>query len=122
MRKTNTGRMFLTQLSKVLTDLQNQLRRQESRLMSKVKLVLLSLGYNLRSEGVKDLSVNTQPNPTKKDAICVQHIPDEKIDKHVIIVDKMFVFLILTASKWLIVRCVKKKIKKDFAFTKEIQM
>lgn len=47
MTKTDTRRMcFLVQLSKALTHSQNERCSQESRLISKVKLVLLSLGYS----------------------------------------------------------------------------
>ncbi|CAF1288449.1 unnamed protein product [Rotaria sordida] len=45
--RTNTRRMFLSQLSMALSDSQNQRRSQQSRLKPKVKLALLSLGYHL---------------------------------------------------------------------------
>jgi hypothetical protein len=64
--RTNTRRMFLSQLSMALTDSQNQRRSQQSRLKPKVKLALLSLGYHLRSDSVEDLKVNVHLNPPKR--------------------------------------------------------
>jgi hypothetical protein len=79
MRKTNTRRIFLTQLSKVLTDSQNQRRGQDSRLMPKVKLALLSLGYNLHSESLQDLTVSTPPNPAKRRCYMCPTKPGRKV-------------------------------------------
>jgi hypothetical protein len=61
-KRTNIRRIFLSQLSMDLTVLQNQRRSQESRIMPKEKLALLSLGYRLRSNSVEELSVNKHPN------------------------------------------------------------
>ena len=44
MNKTDTRRKFLSQLSMALTESQNQRRSQDTRLMPKVKLALMSLG------------------------------------------------------------------------------
>ena len=82
-----------------LTVLQNQRRSQEPRLMPKVKLALLSLGYRLRSSTVEELSLNKTPNQEKKDVIYVQHGLGEKFDKSATIVDRMYVVLTRLTSR-----------------------
>ena len=57
--KTNTRRVYLSHLSTILTASHNQRRSQESRIMPKVKLALLSLGYHVPAGPINDLSVNT---------------------------------------------------------------
>ena len=44
MNRTDTRRKFLSQLRMALTESQNQRRSQDTRLMPKVKLALMSLG------------------------------------------------------------------------------
>ncbi|CAF3698644.1 unnamed protein product [Rotaria sp. Silwood1] len=66
VKRTNTRRIFLTQLSKALTNLQLQCRSKEVRLMPKVKLALQSLGYRLHSDSIKNLSVDSHLNETKR--------------------------------------------------------
>ncbi|UJR07007.1 hypothetical protein I4U23_011296 [Adineta vaga] len=65
-RKTNTRRIYLSHLSTALTASHNQRRSQISRLMPKVKLALLSLGYQVPSGSINDLGVNTHSNRTKR--------------------------------------------------------
>ncbi len=66
IRKTNTRRIFLAQLSMALTGSQNQRRSQQSHLKPKVKLALLSLGYNIALKSMQDIEVNTYLNKTKR--------------------------------------------------------
>ena len=65
-RKSNTRRIFLFRLSDALTVPHNQHRSQESQLMPKVKLAVLSLGYQVPLWIVKDLSTNTHTNQIKR--------------------------------------------------------
>ena len=65
-RKSNTQRIFLSRWSTALTVAKNQRRSQESRLMPKVKLAFLSLGYQIPSGIVKDLSVSIHTNQRKR--------------------------------------------------------
>ncbi|CAF4656859.1 unnamed protein product [Rotaria sp. Silwood2] len=66
VKRTSTRRIFLTQLSKALTNLQLQRRSKEVRLMPKAKLVLQSIGYRLHSDSIKNLSVDSHLNETKR--------------------------------------------------------
>jgi hypothetical protein len=49
-----------------LTGSQNQRRSQQSHLKPKVKLALLSLGYNIALKSMQDIEVNTYLNKTKR--------------------------------------------------------
>ncbi|CAF1486160.1 unnamed protein product [Rotaria sordida] len=77
--RINTHRMFVSQFSMALTDSQNQRRSQQSRVKPKVKLVLLPLGYHLRSESVEDLKVNVHLNPPKRSCYLCPSKPGRKV-------------------------------------------
>ncbi|CAF1243383.1 unnamed protein product [Didymodactylos carnosus] len=78
-RKSNTRRIFLSQLSTDLTVPQNQRCSQESRLMPKVKLALLSLGYQVPSGIVIDLNVNAHTNRIKRRCYLCPAKPGRKV-------------------------------------------
>ena len=78
-RKSNTQRIFLSQLSTTLIVPQNQRRSHESRLMPKVKLALISLGYQIPSGIVKDLSVNTRANRIKRRCYLCPATPGRRV-------------------------------------------
>ncbi|CAF1209146.1 unnamed protein product [Rotaria sordida] len=78
-RKSNTRRIFLSQLSTALTVTQNQRRSQKPRLMPKVKLALLSLGYQVPWGIVKDLHVNTHTNRIKRRCYLCPAKPGRKV-------------------------------------------
>ena len=77
--RTNTRRVFLSQLSIALTDERNQRHSQQSRLKPKVKLALLSLGYKLRSENVENSKVHVHLNPSKKRCYLCPSKPGRKV-------------------------------------------
>ena len=76
---TNIQRKFLVELSKALTNSQNQRRSQESRLKPKVKLALLALDYHVPSKSMQDLSVNTHLNRAKRRCYLCPSKPGRKV-------------------------------------------
>ena len=70
MRKRSIRRSFLTELSMKLTSLQTERRSKESYLKPKVKIALLSLGYEVGSKSLQPIEVNTCLNRKKRCYLC----------------------------------------------------
>ncbi|CAF0901181.1 unnamed protein product [Adineta steineri] len=79
LKRSNTRRIFLTQLVKQLAHQQNQRRSEEARLKPKVKLALSSLGYSIHPESLKDVNTNVQLDPIKKRCYLCPANPGRKV-------------------------------------------